>query len=97
MNKAIPPRTFVDAVLRVMKNERLPVKAAIARARSVFPDLYASDRALTRNFTDRAWFDVVAEARALAADQNISLEEAFSQVYRDNPALAAQLLGREQL
>jgi hypothetical protein len=80
-----------------MKEEGLAVKSAIARARSVFPGLYASDKAITRNFTDPAWFNLISEARAIARAENIPLGDAFTRIYQENPALLMQLLGREQL
>lgn len=97
MKRIIPPRTFLDAVLRVMKDEGLAVKPAIARARAIFSDLYEGDRALTRNFTESAWFDLVTEARCMVASENIPLGEAMARVYQENPAIAKQLLGRHHL
>ncbi len=91
------PHTFIDAVLLVMKQEGLAVKPAIARARTAYPRLCESDRAISNNFAENDWFVFITEARVLAAERRITLAAAMVQVFEANPLLVKQLLGRDKL
>jgi len=91
------PYTFQDAVIQVMKVEKLTIRPAIARAHNLYPNLYQADRAISVDFTEGNWFNLIDEAKALSARCQILFKQALIKVYEANPALIKSLLSRNYL